>query len=550
VYFDSAVMFTFFLLLGRYIEMSLRHRSGLQHDALARLLPESALRVRGGTAERVALDELRTHDCLRVLPGERVAADGEILSGNTEVDESLLTGESVPRTRGPQQTLLAGTLNLTGAIEMRVIRLGPDSTLAAVSRLLERAHRSRPQVAALADRVAGWFVSGVLLLAVLVGAWWLHVDAARAFPTVLAVLVVTCPCALSLATPAALAAATARLAREGLLVTRGRALEQLARADHIVFDKTGTLTRGEVRLAGVTALTARVSRARCLAVAAALEARSGHPLARAFAGLPESSEVRDVTCAAGRGIEASIDGVRCRIGRLEYVRANCTAAGSAPAEAADDMQTSVVLGDESGLLAVFRLSDTVRTDACEALRKLEGLGLRPQIASGDRGGAVAHIAGILGVHEARADMTAAGKLALVQALQAGGHRVVMVGDGVNDAPVLAAADVSVAIGSGTDLAKVSADIVLLGERLGPLASAVETSRLMLRIIRENLTWAVFYNAIAVPLAAAGWLQPWMAVVGMSSSSLLVVLNATRLLGSGGAGRHTERSPAVAAEAHA
>ena len=271
VYFDSAVMFTFFLLLGRYIEMSLRHGFGLQQDAIARLLPESILRITGKREEHVIPDELCAGDRVRILPGERVPADGVILSGSTEVDEAMLTGESMPQVRKPGESLIAGTLNLTGAIEMMITRVGQDSTLAAVSRLLERARASRPRIADVADGVAAWFVGGVLLLALVVGIYWLHEDAAHAFPTVLAVLVVTCPCALSLATPAALAAATTHLASCGLLVARGRALEALARADRIVFDKTGTLTRGQPRLEEVRLLSARAHRERCTAVAAALD---------------------------------------------------------------------------------------------------------------------------------------------------------------------------------------------------------------------------------------------------------------------------------------
>jgi Cu2+-exporting ATPase len=258
VYYDSVVMFTFFLLLGRYVEMSLRHRSGMQQDALARLLPESVLRLAGANSERVTPDELCAGDRVRLLPGERVPADGVIESGSTEVDESLLTGESAPRARGPGDTLLAGTLNVSGSLDMQVLRIGPDSTLAAVSRLLERGHAARPRIADLADRVASGFVGAVLLLAALVGLYWLHADSTRAFPALLAVLVVTCPCALSLATPAALAAATTRLAGTGLLVTRSRALERLARADCMVFDKTGTLTLGSARLARLVGALPRV----------------------------------------------------------------------------------------------------------------------------------------------------------------------------------------------------------------------------------------------------------------------------------------------------
>jgi P-type Cu2+ transporter len=530
VYFDSAVMFTFFLLLGRFIEMSLRHRSGMQHDALARLLPESVLRLSGAAAERVTADELSAGDSVRLLAGERVPADGEIVSGRTEIDESLLTGESAPRVRAAGEVLLAGTLNLTGTVDLRVTRVGQDTTLAAVARLLERAHGSRPPVADLADRVAVWFVSAVLLLAAAVGAYWLHADAARAFPTVLAVLVVTCPCALSLATPAALAAATAQLATRGLLVTRGRALEQLAQADCVVLDKTGTLTRGEPRIEATTVLEARLPRARCLAVAAALESRSSHPLARAFAHLEAAAGVSEVRSVPGRGVEGCIDGVRYRIGRMEYVLEGCPAAGPLAAVAASETRTSVVLGDSGGLLAVFGLADALRHDARATVRELQALGLAAQIASGDCAAAVAAVARELGAVAARADLTAADKLALVRDLQQCGHCVVMVGDGVNDAPVLAAADVSVAIGSGTDLARVSADVVLLGGGLAPLAGALTSARRTMRVIRENLAWAVLYNVTAVPLAAIGWLEPWMAAVGMSGSSLLVVLNAMRLLG--------------------
>jgi Cu2+-exporting ATPase len=529
VYYDSVVMFTFFLLLGRYLEMSLRHRAGIQQDALLRLLPESVLRLAGENAERVTPDELRAGDRVRILAGERVAADGVIESGNTEVDESLLTGESAPRARGPGAALLAGTLNLSGAIELRVRRVGPDSTLAAVSRLLERAQAARPHIADLADRVASGFVVAVLVLALLVGLYWLHADAARAFPTVLAVLVVTCPCALSLATPASLAATTTRLARAGLLVSRSRALERLARADCIVFDKTGTLTLGTPRLDEVIMLGARASRERCLELAAALESRTTHPLARAFAHLPGAAGVREVHCDAGLGIEGWIGGVRYRLGRMDYVLEGCATGAAPTAISADPQLSRIVLGDDQGPLAAFRVNDALREDAGETLLRLERLGVTPLIASGDQRGAVELAARRLGGIAAHAGLSAEQKLGLVEALQRAGRRVVMVGDGVNDAPVLAAADVSVAIASGTDLAKVHADLVLLGEGLGGLVAAVETSRRMLHVIRQNLCWAVLYNLIAVPLAASGRLQPWMAALGMSLSSLLVVMNAMRLI---------------------
>ncbi|HEY1315008.1 MAG TPA: heavy metal translocating P-type ATPase [Steroidobacteraceae bacterium] len=527
VYFDSAVMFTFFLLLGRFVEMSLRNGFGLQQDAIARLLPESILRITATGEERVIPDELSAGDRVRILPGERVPADGEILCGRTEVDESMLTGESLPRVRAAGENLIAGTLNLANAVDMRITGVGQDSTLAAVSRLLERARASRPHIAEAADAMAVWFVAGVLVLAVIAALYWLHVDAARAFPTVLAVLVVTCPCALSLATPAALAAATTQLARMGLIVTRGRALETLARADCVVFDKTGTLTFGQPVLTEIRLLRANASRERCLAVAAALERHSGHPIARAFAKQSPALDVSDTRSCSGLGIEGRVGDRRYRIGRAEYVRELCATPVAAPQ--IPEGRSSIFLSDSAGLLAEFVLCDALRTDARDALQQLRRLGLEPLIASGDRTAVVTGIARQLDAAPGLGDLRPADKLNFVRSLQAERRIVAMVGDGVNDAPVLAGADVSVAIGGGTDLAKVTADIVMLGEALAPLPAGIETARRCMRIIRQNLTWAVLYNAAAVPLAASGWLQPWMAAIGMSASSLLVTLNALRLL---------------------
>ncbi len=545
VYFDSAVMFTFLLSLGRYIEMSLRHRAGLQHDALARLLPDGALKVAadGVTTERVTPEELAAGDRVRVLAGERIPADGLVLDGGTEVDESLLTGESAPRSKAAGDPLIAGTLNLSSAIDIEVRRVGQDSTLAAVSRMLERAQSNRPRIADVADGVAAWFVGGVLLLAAAVGLYWLHVDAGRAFSTVLAVLVVTCPCALSLATPAALAAGSARLARGGLLITRGRAIEILARADMVVFDKTGTLTRGEPVIARAVPVRAGVRIADCLATAAARARHAGPPRARGVGGRGPGAGGGAGRSPAGRGIEAVVAGARHRLGRADFVlelgagggdRESCT--GTGPEAAADE--TAVWLGDERGPLAVFLLTDGLRPDAPAALQALVERGLEVSIASGDRQAVVAAVARRLGVAQARGDLRPEAKLEWVRTLQSRGRVVAMVGDGVNDAPVLAGADVSVAVGGGSDLAKVSADVVLLGDSLSPLAGGIDTARHTMRVIRQNLAWAVLYNATAVPFAAAGWLQPWMAAIGMSASSLLVVANAMRLLK---AGRRRARS---------
>jgi Cu2+-exporting ATPase len=530
LYFDSAVMFTFLLLLGRYVEMSLRHRAGRQQDSLDRLLPASALRVCGATSERVAPEELECGDHIRVLPGERIPADGQVDSGASEIDESLLNGESLPRVCRRGDTVLAGTRNLTGALDLIVTRVGQDSTLVAIGRLLLRAHAARPPVAVLADRVASWFVGAILVLALVVGALWWHADSGRAFAAVLAVLVVTCPCALSLATPAALSAATASLARSGVLVVRSAALERLARVDHIVFDKTGTLTRGQPRIVSTTTFEPRTSAESCRGIAAVLEGYSPHPIAQAFraAGKGTAEEVRVVPSG---GIEGRIDGQLYRIGHADFVRSGAATARwqALPDVSASGAHMVVWLADAQGPLAQFTLTDELRHDAAESISRLRALGLAAQIASGDRPDPVQLCARRLGIDHAESRLNASDKLNLVEQMHAQGHRLVMVGDGINDAPVLAAADVSVAVGTGTELARTSADLILLGSGLGGLVVAVTTARRMLAVIRQNLTWAALYNITAVPLAAAGLLDPWMAALGMSASSLLVVANALRLM---------------------
>ncbi len=530
IYFDSAVMFTFLLLLGRYIEMTLRHRAGHQHESLGLLLPERVLRLSGGTPEAVTPEELQLGDRVRILPGERVAADATVLAGASEIDEAPLTGESAPRLVRSGDQVCAGTINLNGVIEAEVIGTGSGSTLAAVARLLDRANADRPVAAQFADRVAGVFVAIVLALALLIGLAWWQVNPEKAFPAALAVLVVSCPCALSLATPAALAAAIAQLARSGLLVTRSRPLQALATADVLVCDKTGTLTRGQPRIEQMLLVSPRWDAARCRELAACLEAYSTHPIARAFGG-PNANGVRvtEVAVVPGQGIEGWIDGVRYRIGSAAFVRELVPAGDESPWQGPQAAHTCVWLGSElDGVVAVFELRDSLRDDAARVLQELRELGLEIRIASGDREDVVIAVARLLGVAGAQGVMSAADKVALVHELQRGGHRVAVIGDGINDAPVLAAADVSIAMGGGTDLARVSADLILVGESLAPLAPAVASVRKMNRVIRENLLWAALYNLVAIPLAAAGWLQPWTAAVGMSLSSVIVVANALRI----------------------
>ena len=530
VYYDSVTMFVFFLLTARFLEMSARHQAGRISEALVRMLPATATRLSAtGDEVVVPMAELVPGDRVLVRPGETIPADGQVLEGVSGVDESLLTGESLPLPKKPGETLIGGAVNVDSPLVMRIDKVGAETVLSAIVRLLDRAQSEKPQLALLADRIAGWFVAVLLLAAVVVlGIWWHLADFDTAFRVTLAVLVVTCPCALSLATPTAIVAATGALTRQGVLTTRGHALETLARATHVIFDKTGTLTYGRLRLAAVEPLEGREAR-QCLAWAAALERGSEHPVGRALAeaatdGVPLATEVRNTP---GSGVEGWIDGRRYRVGRPAFA-AGLRAGTASERRDLDAASTWIALGDETGLLAWFQLADTLRPGAAEAVAALAARGLTVELLSGDRPEAVEHIAREVGISTATGGLSPQDKLERVRDLQRQGAVVAMVGDGVNDAPVLAAAQVSLAMGSGTQLAHATADLVLLSERLDALVGGVDMARRTLKIIRENSAWAIGYNLTALPLAATGWLLPWMAALGMSFSSLLVVVNALRL----------------------
>ncbi|MEI2741493.1 MAG: heavy metal translocating P-type ATPase [Candidatus Competibacter sp.] len=529
VYYDSVTMFVFFLLAGRFLEMTARHRAGQISEALVRMLPASATRLDDeGREQIVPVAELAPGDRVVVRPGETIPADGRVVEGASSVDESLLTGESLPLPRGAGDLLVGGAVNVESPLLMRVEKVGSDTVLSAIARLLDRAQSEKPRLALLADRIAGGFVAAVLLVATAVlAAWWSVSDFDTAFRISLSVLVVTCPCALSLATPTAIVAATGALTRLGVLTTRGHALETLARADHVIFDKTGTLTYGRLQLAAVEPV-AGLSGQGCLELAAALERGSEHPVGRALLeACPCAPGATDLKNTPGSGVEGWIEGRQYRLGRAEFA-AGASAVASRGASDADAASIWVALGDDSGLLAWFRLADTVRPDAAAAVAKLRARNLGVELLSGDRPETVAHVARELAIAEARGGMTPQAKLERLRELQGQGKVVAMVGDGVNDAPVLAAAQVSLAMGSGTQLAHATADMILLSERLEHLVSGVDGARKTLRIMRENFAWAIGYNLIALPLAAGGWLTPWMSALGMSFSSLLVVVNALRL----------------------
>ncbi len=520
VWFDSVTMFVFFLTLGRFLEMRARHRSIDRSAALSTLLPNTATRIDADVHAVVPVSQLQRGDCVLVRAGDPIPADGELVKGRTTVDEALLTGEATPQDRRSGDPLSAGSINLDGLIEMLVTETGSDTTLGTISRLSERARYARPAFVTLADRIASYIVVALLVVAAGVATFWYFADPDRAFVITLSVLVVTCPCALALATPAAFAAAGSRMSQLRLLVTNGNAIEVLSRATLAMFDKTGTLTAGHPRITAVFVTDNAFTEKDCRVIAAALEHASTHPLARAFALPDELPVVAEPQIVVGQGVRGTIDGREWRIGTGEF------AGGGAVAE--DSASTHVFLGVDDNVVAWFELEDELRPDARETLGHLHKLGLDAALVSGDNRASVEHTAEALGIDERHAECTPDDKLRVIEEAQARGERVVMIGDGINDAPVLAGADTSIAPAHGALLAQTSADVIMLGESLQPLTTAIEMSRKTMRIVRQNLAWAIVYNALALPLAAAGFVPPWAAAIGMSASSLIVVLNALRL----------------------
>ncbi|MGB5604944.1 MAG: heavy metal translocating P-type ATPase [Gammaproteobacteria bacterium] len=532
VYYDSVVMFVFFLLLSRYFEIMARKRGAETAERLGHALPAMAIRLTDtGAQEVVPVAELNAGDRVLIRPGATVPADGSIETGSSSVSEALLTGEGSPLRKQAGDTLVGGSINIESPLELRVTAAGMESVLAHISRLLERAMGEKPALTRLADRTASWFVSGVLLVACGVGIYWWQHAPDEWLPIVVAVLVVTCPCALSLATPTALSAATGAMLAGGLLAARGNRLETLARCTHVVFDKTGTLTQGEPSLGAVRVLTAH-SETEVLQIAAALESQSEHPLGRAIvraaAGLDPLAATGLVN-QPGAGISGTVNGAAYSIGSPGFVAAAC--GSDAIAATIAQQQTPgicIVLADSQGVLAVFVLQDALRPDARATVLALQAAGHETLLMTGDSLQQARQVARAVGIEAVHAGLQPQDKLARVQQLQRQGAVVAMVGDGINDAPVLAGADVSIAMHEAAHISHASADMILLSDRLGALADGMETARRMLRIIRQNLAWAISYNLVALPAAALGYVAPWMAAIGMSASSLVVVLNALRL----------------------
>ncbi|MCL2830482.1 MAG: cadmium-translocating P-type ATPase [Betaproteobacteria bacterium] len=541
VYFDSVTMFVFFLLCGRFFEMTGRQKAASVTEALGKLLPSFAHRLRsfpqGREVEDVVVADLVAGDVVLVKPGEPIPADGCVLEGRSSANESLLTGESLPVPKAAGDRVTGGAVNIESPLFVSVKCVGEETRLSAIVRLMERAAAQKPRIVEMADRIAGRFISVLLLLAVVVAVVWFRIDPDRALWVTVSVLVVCCPCALSLATPVALTVASGAMARTGMLVTRGHGIETLARATHFVFDKTGTLTVGRMRLLETLPLGERDAQA-CVDLAAALEETSEHPIAAALReGRGDSTEgaaaLTQIYSVPGQGVGAYCDGGEIRIGRVDFVAS--LHGKELPGYAWDFCaceDTVIALGDASGWLALFRLGDAVRPEARSLVAALAAAGKKIVLLTGDGEAAARSVARQIGDdaiwHEIRASASPQEKHDFVRHLQESGAVVAMVGDGVNDAPVLAQAQVSVAMGGGAALARAQADFVLLSENLDHLRAGVAIAGKALGIIRQNLWWAVLYNIVALNFAMLGFISPWMAGLGMSGSSFMVVFNALRL----------------------
>lgn len=520
VWFDAAVMFVLFLLIARFLERMARLKAQAGVDALARARPALAWREDAdGKVDQVPRHALVVGDIVRVPAGEALPADGVVLDTSVELVEALITGESLPVLRHPGESVWAGSLTTTRPLRLRIERTGQDTLLSDLVRRTEQAQSQRPKLARVADAIASRFVLTLFAVAAVVAIVWSQTVPERAVEVTLAVLIVSCPCALSLALPAAIATAHARLARMGVLVLDDEALSTLARVDTVVFDKTGTLTTGRLSVRSVQALAgSAIDATQARRIAAALEQGSHHPLAQAFA-LPGVSAAGDIVVVPGRGVEGVVEGCRWWLGRPGFAsgRPDC-----------DEDAAGVWLGDGERLLARFDLVDPMRGDAGAAVSALQAQDIALEVLSGDSHQAVSDAAGALGLRNWRARQMPDDKLARVRELQQQGHVVAMLGDGINDAPVLAGADVSLAIAGGAPLAHRAAGIVLMGESLSRVPESIALAGRTRAVMRQNLAWALGYNVLALPFAAAGLVAPWLAALGMALSSLLVTGNALRV----------------------
>ncbi|MGY1736724.1 heavy metal translocating P-type ATPase [Geodermatophilus sp. SYSU D00684] len=534
VYLEAAAGVTTFLLAGRYAEARAKRRAGSALRALLEMGAKEVSVLRGGAEARVPVEQLRPGDLFVVRPGERVATDGEVVEGSSAVDASMLTGEAVPVEVGPGDAVVGATVNAGGRLVVRATRVGADTQLAQMARLVEEAQNGKAQVQRLADRVSGVFVPVVLALALATLGFWIGTGAgvAGAFPAAVAVLIIACPCALGLATPTALMVGTGRGAQLGILVRGPEVLESTRRVDTVVLDKTGTVTTGRMSLAGVVA-AAGEDAAEVLRRAGALEDASEHPIAAAVASAARERTgalpaVTGFRSEAGLGVRGTVEGVPVVVGRPALVGPLPPELAAAVADADAAGRTAVAVGWDGAARGVLVVADTVKPTSAAAVRQFRALGLRPVLLTGDSAAAARAVAAEVGIDDVVAEVLPQDKVDAVRRLQAEGATVAVVGDGVNDAAALAQADLGLAMGTGTDVAIQASDLTLVRGDLRAAADAVRLARRTLAVIKGNLFWAFAYNVAALPLAMAGLLNPMIAGAAMAFSSVFVVTNSLRL----------------------
>ncbi|MDX2426409.1 MAG: heavy metal translocating P-type ATPase, partial [Cycloclasticus sp.] len=525
-YYESVCMFVLFLLLARYVEFLTRWYAISSSERLTQATPVIAKRVMAaGQVESVSAKSLLLGDQIQINPGEVIPADSIIIQGSSQVDESILTGEDEPLDKTEGDSLLGGSHNLNDTLIARVSCVGEDSTLSTITRLIDRAHGEKPAWVELADRYASLFISMVILLTAGTAWYGFWQGDADWFSTALSVLVVTCPCALSLATPTAYTATMSALFERGIIITKGQALEKLANIKHVIFDKTGTLTQGSMRVFNCH-LYSSLDRQSVLDIAICLEGFSDHPIARAFKREKalQHHQANHVEHKSGAGLKGVIEGENYYLGSKNYLLESL----GISVNSTDTQATQVYLADNKQLLAVFEIHDDIRKGASSAIAWLKEQGKSVSLVSGDREAPVAWVAKKLAIRQYKFDASPADKLNEIERLQANGEQAAMVGDGVNDAPIMAKADVSISVSGASQLARSSSDILLMGDDMNSLQQVFQFSIKTRAIIKQNMVWALVYNIGALPLAMGGHVEPWQAALGMSVSSLVVVLNSFRL----------------------
>jgi len=526
VYFESVTMFIFFLLLGRFFEQRARKKASQVSSNLLKLIPTTAHLL--DDQQRLSIVPAKTlsiGDIVLVKPGETVPGDGVVVSGRSQINEAILTGEQLPIVKTPHDNVYASTINIDSQLTIEITSTRSDQLISQIIRLQEQASFDKPKFASIADNIAQYVVIGILILSCFTYIGWSLLSNDNALWYAIAVLVATCPCALSLATPSAYTCARSTLSRHGLLMRSGNALDILAKVNHICFDKTGTLTTGEFTIMSVTSSD---DESTVLAIAAALESHSQHPIAHAFKPYFDSRlSVADINTVIGQGIEGVVNGNYYRLGSADYVAASAISTNSTADS--DDHLVIYLTNEQHQTIASYCLGDELRPQSVALVRYLKRLSVTTTLLTGDGSNHADYVAATVGVSHLVKQQTPADKLTYINTLQAKHQVVAMFGDGVNDAPVLAGANVSFAMGTGSDIAKSSADIIVLHDDLAQVDVALELARNTHRIIKQNLAWALGYNLIAVPFAVLGYLPPYMAALGMSVSSIIVVLNSLRLL---------------------